>query len=840
MKQSENCSRCRVNDGEVCSCTNSTKLQQKNKVNNTSVPSVVIRVETKLPESPHIVDLGDKKPKKVETRLDHIEVFREKMKSNVTHDVIDIGSIVKKTNQQELITKQHNVIKNQEQVINDLLKGKKPSTKVISKKDKKQKKLRKVKIKKIPRAKFFDVKFHKKNKSTKKIDFSYKKFVVSLVAFALIIGLPFPAVGYYKKIKNDQNLIISESTNAFSLLQSSTLSALQANMPVAKQGLQQALIGFSTAENILQEEHQILSSIGELIPFVGEHIRSGRQILQSGQYLALGNTYLVKGLSAAAVEEELPMSDRFLIVKRHLQYAIPQYERALEEISGVNAQILPVEYQTPFTEVKLLLATFVNDLKDLRDLTDAIHTLFGGQELKRYLVIFQNHHEIRPTGGFMGSFALVDVQKGKIMNIEVPEGGTYDLKGQLSEHVEAPLPLQLVNGRWEFQDANWFPDFPASAKKISWFYEHARGATVDGVIAVNASVLERFLRVTGPLAVDSSYDMLLNADSALASLQTEVETGEDKKDNKPKKVISVILSQLLKQLPSLEKVQMISLLGEINESVQQKEIQVFSSDKKVQNKLQEFGWTGNILSTQKGQDYLYVVNTNIQGQKSDAKVTQDVDYIVNVQQDGSMYATVTINRKHIGSPGEQFYGGVNINYLRVYAPLGSELVNAGGFKFPPEEAFHTPEEWYSKDVDLAGYEKEIGYHEQSGTRITNEFGKTTFGNWVIVEPGEEATAFFTYKLPFKVNMNKSNDDKSFIASIASLKPKQIIAHKYSLLLQKQSGVTSNISTRLIYPQGWEPVWKSNDNIILKKDGYIARQELTQDNIIGVVMQKLYD
>ena len=876
MKIGEDCSRCYSEGKEKCSCTDHKKKQHttnKKRPHYSTAPSVVIKVKNNSPQSPHVVDLAkNSNHSDNKNRLDSIPVYSEKTinNHNAKKEVYNVAHVVKTTNQNLLIDKQKEVIKKQQQEIENL---KNTSVKQVSntkpKKTVQQKKPLKVITKKsnipellitppeapykvsakssritAPKKSHYKKPFKQKKSynffkfpempELPDFDFSVKKFLITTLTLAIVVGLPFPVIGYYKKVKNSQQEVVDQSTNAFYLLQSSTIAALQANLPVAQQGLQQALVGFSKAEDILNRDHKIITSIAELIPFVGTSLKSGEQILRSGQHLTLGNTYLIKGLSAASADESLHISDKLLIVKRHLQYAIPQYERALEEMSGVESRTLPVKYQDSFKDVKLLLATFVDDLKDIKDLTEAIHILFGGEEMKRYLVVFQNHHEIRPTGGFIGSFAIVDVQKGKIVNIEVPEGGSYDLQGQLDVHVTAPVPIQLVNGRWEFQDSNWFPDFPASARKMSWFYKHARGNTVDGVVAVNATVLERFLRVVGPVEVEGDYDLLLDADSVLNNVQTVVETGEDKAENKPKKIISVMLKQFLEQLPTLKKVQLISLLAEVHESVQEKEIQVFSNDDFAQDKLKEFGWTGGILPTQEEQDYLFVVNSNIQGQKSDAKVTQEIDYQVDVQENGDLYATTKIKRSHAGSPGEQFYGRANINYMRVYVPQGAEIIDAQGFEFPPEEAFHVVEDYYKPDPDLIILEKEVGFHKKSGTRVTNEFGKTAFGNWVIVYPGEEVEVSFTYKLPFKAKMYKEEVEQTFIESLGA---KKDLAHKYSLFVQKQSGVTSKLSTKLNYPNDWTPVWKSDNDIMFNNSGYIFKDQLKQDSIIGVVMQK---
>ena len=40
----------------------------------------------------------------------------------------------------------------------------------------------------------------------------------------------------------------------------------------------------------------------------------------------------------------------------------------------------------------------------------------------------------------------------------------------------------------------------------------------------------------------------------------------------------------------------------------------------------------------------------------------------------------------------------------------------------------------------------IGIDNKTGTRITAEFGKTVFGNWVTTNPGGESEIYFIYKL----------------------------------------------------------------------------------------------
>ena len=358
-----------------------------------------------------------------------------------------------------------------------------------------------------------------------------------------------------------------------------------------------------------------------------------------------------------------------------------------------------------------------------------------------------------------------------------------------------------------------------------------------GVIGVNASVLERLLRVVGPVEI-KEYDLVLAPDTALSALEQEVEFGENKKVNQPKAVVADLLEQMLTLLPKASATDLMRLLTEVHSAVEEKEIQIALRDDSAQDTLRQFGWTGEVWPTPAAHDYLLVVHSNIQGQKSDAKIKQTIEHQAHVQSDGSILNTVVIRREHTGRPGESLYGGPNISYVRVYVPEGAELLDAGGFTYPPEEAFHAPENWYEEDVALAEQEKEVATHIQTGTRITEEFGKTAFGNWVVTLPGEASEVFFTYRLPFPmpvVESQRAVPDKWWSALLRQGAPQSL--SPYRLLLQKQSGVNSQFSSRIIYPPEWTPVWRSDEEIDLALNGAVYETELKSDQVVGVVFEK---
>jgi hypothetical protein len=667
--------------------------------------------------------------------------------------------------------------------------------------------------------------------------FDWTAFVYKVVAVLFLLILPFPVVAYYHEIQHNTNQVVGETTTAFLSLQASTVAALSADIPQAQADLTQALNSFSGAEAILDKEHKVLQYVAGLLPVIGSEVHSRQSILQAGHHLALGNTYLVQGIRAAREQKQKNLIEKIALVDIHLKSALPQYKEAQVALNNVKTQSLPVEYQASFEQFRNLFAAFINDMQDLNTLSKSIQTVFGGDDFRRYLVVFQNNHELRATGGFPGSMAIIDVQKGKILNVDVPGGGPYDLKGQLGLYVVPPAPLLLTNGRFEFQDTNWWPDFPSSAEKMSQFYENARGASVDGVIALNATVLEKVLGVLGPVQ-NVENNVTLSSENALEVLQQKVEKDYDKEANTPKAIIGDVFHDLMGQLSSLDAAKSLQLLTAVQSSLDEKAIQVYMKDKNVEKDLSEFGWTGEVLNSNlPNQDYLMIVQSNLQGQKSDAKMDQSIEHQVLVDENGEVTDTVIIRRKHNGEQGEEFYGAANISYVRVYVPQGAKLLDAGGFTYPPEEAFHVSEKWYTQDNEVQNLEKEVNVHSKTGTRISEGFGKTIFGNWMITLPGETSETYFVYKLPFTVvSKEQFQKDPDWKEKLFGTHLKE--TSTYKLLVQSQSGIASDFVSSIIYKDGWIPSWVSDENNFVKaKNGVKYHSILSRQETLGIVMEK---
>lgn len=565
-------------------------------------------------------------------------------------------------------------------------------------------------------------------------------------------------------------------------------------------------------------------SINNLGPFTQALVNatdvgsSARALLDVGNALASAGE-IVAGAQGAMSAPNTSLLDKVQNFTHALQDATPYLKVALKKLHDVDARSLPSSVRPKVALLQEKLPPAVESLDSVTQLSKDLLTILGNDETKRYLLVFQNNNELRATGGFMGSVALIDIKNGKIARFEVPGGGTYDFQGQLKAWVAPPQPLWLVSNRWELQDANWWPSFPDSARKIIWFWEKSSGPSVDGVIAINASFMEQVLKVLGPVTLPSTGEKI-SANDFIATLQTTI--ASQKNTREPKKIVSELTPVILDALLSTRGDEVAALGATLIKGLAQKDVLFYFSDPVVQEHFARADVVGAMKPAR--QDYIMTVATNIQGGKTDGVIKQTEDVTVTITPDGRALHTLTIHRAHKGDPNNELEKLNNVSYMRVYVPQGSTLVSASGFNPPLLKYFKQPDKTMEQDADLARIETRSVIDEKTGVRTSDELGYTVFGNWMQVEPGEEAVASITYMTPFSVK------PQGFFNGVGS----------YSMLLQKQPGMTpQDTEVKVILPHAWQVAKTSSSDTmsVVGQEGtnfVDARTVLAEDAYFGFV------
>ncbi len=415
-------------------------------------------------------------------------------------------------------------------------------------------------------------------------------------------------------------------------------------------------------------------------------------------------------------------------------------------IKKLTNVVSPLKEKVPELQLAIMKATSASQI---------IPWIAGYPEERTYLFLLQNNTELRPAGGFIGTYGILKVVDGDIDSFWTENSYNLDEPAEAWVNEEPPWPLTRYNAvqKWLFRDSNWSPDFPTSAQKAEWFYHEEKGSedNISGIIAVTPTFIQSLLTLTGEISVNG---LTFTKDNLVEQLQFEVEKGYLRQGielSERKEIIGVLSKKILDGVLDLPKSKWADLWEVFSTDITQKQILMYVNDKYVQNLILKENWGGEVRSTE--YDYVMVVDANLASLKSDPVVNRDINY--RLRQDGNnLIADLKITYTHTGKI--TWKTTRYRTYTRVYVPQGATLLSSSGSM-----------------VDCKMSEE--GSVEQS-----EELGKTNFGTFICIEPGETKSLVFKYKLP---------DDVS----------EKVLSDHYALLVQKQAGTaphTLNISIEL--------------------------------------------
>jgi hypothetical protein len=536
------------------------------------------------------------------------------------------------------------------------------------------------------------------------------------------------------------------------------------NFDASKIFFQRARDAFASAQKIFQNagdlDQNLLNQSGALggakalLKSGANLAEAGALFSQSAQNLSRFPTMLwgTLGQTGATVKPTELLRQE----EKNLQRIYALLDESNRLLQALDLSALPADLQNKTAAAKNALATVLSRVVEIQDNLPVLFKLLGEKHPTRFLVLLQNSSELRPTGGFLGSFLKFSLRDGLVENWQFED--VYERAKNFAEP-KPPPGFENITNAWALQDANYFPDFPTSAKKVAWFYERNGGESFDVILGVDDSLLKNFLALTGPI-ISPQLPEPLTAENANLLLSTLVEaklTGE----RTPKKIIAEVIPLLRAKI--FQEKTFFGAAQIFLQAVTERHLQAFAFDPKIEAVFARYDLDGQIAATDLNEDYLNVVNASVSGNKSDAFITQKIWHATQIASDGTLTDTVTIARRHnwdfpastafralaqkLGITDAQkltaleaiLGNGKNISYLKIYAPWGSELVNALGI-------------------------------ENSKIQTGTESGKTFFATTVATLPANETKITLVYKLPFKLYLHPVAD--------------------YRLKIQKQAGVDS--------------------------------------------------
>lgn len=422
-------------------------------------------------------------------------------------------------------------------------------------------------------------------------------------------------------------------------------------------------------------------------------------------------------------EERERILKRIYISGPELIFIKDDLETALINLEQIDARGLLFPFSDKIIELKTKIKTGEKLLAEIIPLSKIMPRLAGYPDKTAYLIVLQNNDELRPTGGFIGTYGILELRAGDITRLDTHDIYHMDMPVKDKIDVVPPEPIRkYLNDKWYMRDANWSPDWPTSAEKILWFYKMEDGllppkdqinnfkGEFNGVIAITPDLVTDLLKIIGSVNIGGQeYD----SDNFTDILQYKVEKGYVQlgvPSWQRKEVISDIVKELKIKLFDLPSDRWGEILEVFGNSATKKDVIVYMKDRELENEIKDRGWGGEIRKNDK--DYLMVVDANLGALKTDAVIKRNIDYKVEQRADG-LFAKLTLNYAHRGEKNWKI--DKYKTYTRIYVPYGSRLISVNG----------------GRDKADTG----------------NESGKTYFGIFLTVDPGKITNFYLEYELP---------------------------------------------------------------------------------------------
>lgn len=443
------------------------------------------------------------------------------------------------------------------------------------------------------------------------------------------------------------------------------------------------------------------------------------------------------------------------------------FELAQQEIDQVDPNHYPSIFGLDKVKKQLIMVkTYADEgvvfVNEARPLIKVLPSLLGESKPKKYLILFQNANELRPTGGFLTAYAIFNVDKGKISVDRSDDIYNLDNAIPTAQKPKAPAPIlkYLANvPLLNIRDTNLSPDFIESMKTFNSLYDKTKTKEdVDGIIALDSNVLVSTIKilddevVAGGITFNTKNEPRCNCPQVIYKLESLISTPKSLDirvtslaavQAQRKDILGTLLFAIMqKALKSSPKLYWGPLMQDMITQANEKHILFNLYNKSAQQGVEALNVAGRIKPFDG--DYFHLNEANLGGAKSNLFVKESVLQDIKTAGDGTITQAVTVTYKNPFPPsdcnlerGNLCLNGVLRNWFRIYVPKGSQLVSSQG-----------------SEVKVTTYE---------------DLGKTVFDGFLTVRPQGTATLTVTYTLPFKLTSG-------------SVLP---------LLIQKQPGTTNN-------------------------------------------------
>lgn len=479
-------------------------------------------------------------------------------------------------------------------------------------------------------------------------------------------------------------------------------------LKIAREHLAEARAAFTETREEMAALGPV-ASVARRVPVVGDQVKAVDAFAGAGLSLSQSAQQLIDAAESVLqpADDRLPISDAMKALRRtqeSLGPAVAALSQASDDVTSLRGRYLI----GPLARARDDLATRLPRIHDRARSADqgltALMTFAGLSGPKRYLFLSQNPDEVRPTGGFIGTYGVLTGDDGH-MKLERYDGIDEWVHGRPA----ASVPADKVGSPFRYHDpplrqglanVNSQPDWPTAAKLAADLWIAGGEAPVDGVISFTPGFMRRILSVVGAVTIPSYGETVTasNFDERIDYYTHRVTPlpGADRKD-----FVAVVAEAVMQKLLEAPASQWESLGRVMGQAFDAREALAWAVDPQVAATLAERKWDG-AFPTHDGDfffnsEFEYVA-------KNGRGIRRVYDHQVALTPDGGARITTTLTVTNT-EPPDPAGNASTLAYMTLYGPQGAvvDQVASDAFGFEePALAGHPARGWFRAAAPSGG------------------------------------------------------------------------------------------------------------------------------------------
>ena len=302
----------------------------------------------------------------------------------------------------------------------------------------------------------------------------------------------------------------------------------------------------------------------------------------------------------------------------HLDESLPHLQKTLSALSQLRLAGLFTPLDNRLEEIRTQASSLHDATTSIAPILNIFPGISGQSAPRNYLIAFQNSAEARGTGGILGAYAVMNVDKGKA------KFSAYGSNVGLVQLQDTPIPMpsefvRLYNddpGIW--QNSNISPHFPYGAQIWLALWKNQSGQELDGVLTFDPAALSYLLKATGPIVVDGE---VIDSENVVRVTLSDVYKKYVTNNDSRKKFLIDIIKAVSQKIEDSQ-FSTIDLLTQMINPIDQHRV-LFYSTQQSEQKIIEQSVISGAISDQLDNEYRLIIQ-NTSGNKMDYYLKRDL------------------------------------------------------------------------------------------------------------------------------------------------------------------------------------------------------------------------